>query len=615
MKTSIIELINELKAIPVFSTCNLQDLSRLLPSVEEKSFIAGEILFQSGMPASEVYLVKGGVVRLSSGRRKIDEVSNGFLGEEAVVGSGKYLSDAVAGDSVEVLAIPREQLQKLVDKDPVLRTNFYASLLNHHSWNKMESGSQGSSDLIDKGIDIWKPVGWLLVILLPVLILTAGHSVGFDWNTRLYIAVFVSAVIMWVFRLSTEFIPCLFAVLVLLFLGVAPAPVVLSGFTSGSFFMAMSVFGLGVVLVSSGLTYRLVLIILRYAPRTQIGYNIAIFLTGVLLTPVIPLANGRIGLVSPILLDMVEVLGYRPSGKAASGLSAATFNGFTFYSSIFLSSKPINFVVYGLLPLQVREQFTWAYWALAAAVCGLVIFVLYFLISSLFFRNNEVPALSTERIEAQIAVLGPMNGKEWAALAGILLFVIGVATSSMHKIDTAWIGLAVLYILLALGVFSKKEFQSGIDWPFLIYLGGLLGLVDTMSYLGLDRWIGSNLFWIGKYMYSNFLLFLLLLTAGIFIVRVFLPNSATTAILAPIFLPLAQISGINPWVVGFIILTISDGWVMPYQCSYYVQFLQTVGRKNIYNQMSMLVLNNITNLIRLAAIAVSIPYWRWLGIL
>lgn len=180
---------------------------------------------------------------------------------------------------------------------------------------------------------------------------------------------------------------------------------------------------------------------------------------------------------------MSEALGHKPVGQEATQLSAAAHTGVTFFSTSFLSGSAYNFLILGLLPLQVREQFSWEYWAMAAAVTAVVMFVFYMIMRALMYRHGAPPRWSREQVKAQLAVLGPLNMKEWVAVAGVALFVLGLATSSIHKVDTPWIGLAVLYLFLFLGFFTGGNIQQDKNWPFLIYLGGLIGIVNTMSYV------------------------------------------------------------------------------------------------------------------------------------
>jgi DASS family divalent anion:Na+ symporter len=515
------------------------------------------------------------------------------------------------------LSIPRENLITLFDSDPDLKDRIYASLVNHHSYNKLQNVSDTVLETEEAEIEIGKMkiFGWLLAIILPALILIFGNDLGFDWKTKIFLTVASSTVVMWIFRLAHEFIPSIFAILVILILDVAPPSVALSGFTSGSFFMAMSIFGISSLLVSSGLTYRIVINLFRLMPMSQGWHSYAIFITGIILTPLLPSANGRISLATPIVNDMTDSLGYKPKGKAATRLGVSAFSGFTLFSSVFLSSKAIHFVVFGLLPAQVREQFNWGYWFYASLVAGAVMLVLYIIFSSIIFRNTEVPRLSKELINAQHKLLGPVTSQEWAALGGILLFAIGIATSSIHKIQLPWIGLTVLYIVLASGFLKKKEFRINIDWTFLIYLATLIGLVKSMSYIGLDKLLGSNFMWLGNFSGTNIYLFILLLSGCIFFMRLFIPNNATVAILASVLFPIAGLSGINPWIVGFIILIMSDAWVMPYQSTYYVLFDSLTRKKALYNQKLIVKFNLMSILFRLAAVYASIPFWRAIGIL
>ena len=162
---------------------------------------------------------------------------------------------------------------------------------------------------------------------------------------------------------------------------------------------------------------------------------------------------------------------------------------------------------------------------------------------------------------------------------------------------------------------SKSDFRINIDWTFLVYLGTLLGLVRSMSYIGLDQQLGQHLLWLGEYTRSNFSLFVLLLSASIIGLRIFIPNNATVAILATVLFPIAALSGVNPWVVGFIILIMSDAWFMPYQCTYYILFDDLTSSRRLFDKKLMLKFNLVSISFRLIAVYASIPFWRMIGIL
>ncbi len=609
------ETITQLKNSKMFQICSNIDLARIAPYITEISVFGGEALFKTGDLAENLYLIIDGEIEIQSGKRVLNRINQGSVGEEAVGRKGKYLTTAMVLKDSRLLKIPKQQLMDLIESYPEMKDEVYSSLVNHHAYIKIDDSAFEKKARKKEDQGYIAIVGWILAIILPVLVFCYGDRLVPDWKSKVFLTVVSSTIIMWIFRLAHEFIPTILSVIVILILDIAPAEVALSGFTSGSFFMALSIFGISAVLISSGLTYRLVINLFRFLPLSQFWHSFAIFITGIFLTPLLPSANGRVSLASPILIDMVESLGYSKCGRAATRLAVATLAGFTMFSSIFLSSKAIHFIIFGLLPPQVREQFGWIYWLYAAGVAGIVMLVFYFIITQIMFSNRERPGLSMEIIRAQHDVLGPLSSKEWAALGGILLFAVGIATSSIHKIELPWIGFTVLYVVLAFGYLSKKDFRINIDWTFLVYLGTLIGLVRTMSYIGLDKVLGQHFIWLGHYMKDNFGLFVFLITLSTMVLRIFVPNNATVAILASVLFPISVLSGVNPWVIGFIILMMSDMWMMPYQSTYYLLFDELTSDRKLFNKSLIMKFNIISIIFRVIAVYASIPFWRSIGIL
>jgi di/tricarboxylate transporter len=420
---------------------------------------------------------------------------------------------------------------------------------------------------------------------------------------------------MWMFELVDEYIPGLFAVFATLTLGLAPPRVVLGGFASDGFFMAMSILALGTVVVLSGLSFRFLLWLLRYLPNTNLGHNLGLLLTGVLLTPLVPSINGRVGLVTPFLIDVVETVKFGFRGKAATRMAIAAFTGVTLFSAAFMTSRSVNFVIHGLLPAQEQQQFEWLYWVLASAAVAAAMLLAYLATAALAFRSDEKSRLAKEQIDVQLLLLGPVKKREWAAIAAIALFAAGVLTSSVHNVQPPWLGMAILYALLVFGFLRRNEFREKTDWPSLVYLGSLVGIVGAFNHLGLDRWVSAQLGDLGTAMQADFALFVVLLFVAMCVLRLAMPNTAAIAICATIFMPMAVQAGVNPWVVGFIILLFGDVWFVPYQCSHYQQFAEDTREKRVYDEGAFLRFNAFMNFVRLAGVCASLPYWRALGLL
>ncbi|MDY7039009.1 MAG: SLC13 family permease, partial [Thermodesulfobacteriota bacterium] len=472
----------------------------------------------------------------------------------------------------------------------------------------------GENIITRLGIILKINFGWLVCLLLPLLTYYWANTQGFNWDQKLFLSILASAVIMWMFKLVADYIVSIFIIIACLTLKAVPSHIILEGFTSGAFFLAMSIFGLGAVLVSSGLIYRVSLMILYYFPSTLFWQNLALSLVGTFVTPVVPSANGRLALVSPIIMDMTETMRFKPLSKAGVRLSMSALSGFGLMSNFFLTGKSINFVLLGLLSIDLQNRFSFLYWMIAAGMAGVVCFIGRFFVAAEFYKAETSPKISKDEIKNQLSIMGKFNFSEWIAVLSSFIFLMGVMTSTLHKIRTPWVGVLILFLVLFVGELGKEDFKKEIDWPFLLFLGGLIGFVKAFSYLHLDLWIGKQLTFLAVFMTQNFFVFIILLSIIIVIVRLVLPANATVALLCAVLIPVAGIKGINPWIVGFCILLMSSGWFFPYQSTFYTTFLETTKGK-MFTDKQTAPFHIWTNLINLLALLLSVPYWKALGLL
>jgi DASS family divalent anion:Na+ symporter len=585
--------------------------ARLLSHVSERTLSAGETLFQRGEKASAGFFVLEGDIAVDG--RGTEYPSPALVGEEAAIGLSEYLDTVVAQGPLRVLVLTREALETL-SLEPRFRKAMLASLGHRRGGGAPDPKLQP----VNSGKWNFRAIaGWLLAIITPAtLIIGFNNSALFPNAQSLYMVAVLSATIaMWLFRLLPDFVPALFAVLSVVVLGLAPPEVALGGFASTTFFMALSIFGLSTVIANSGLSYRILLWLLRVGPANKVWYNSCLFLMGAILTPIIPSANGRISLMAPFNRDLLDALGRKNAQYEGPRLVASTLGGATLLSPIFLTSKSVNFLIFGLLPLQEQERFQWSYWFYAASVVGLIVIFLNVISTWLLFRNPSRPTISPLLAAAQLRVLGPLRPAEWAAVIGLAALVLSLFTQAIHHIDIPWIALSILFCLLMFDHLSTSEFRRQIDWAFLLFLACLIGVVETMVYIGLDVWLGSQLGFLKNVMANNFLLFVALLAGIIFLVRFALPINATVVIFATILIPTAVSVDVNPWLVGFIILVFSECFIWPYQSTYYSLFQTIVAPEVNVTDWRMLTLNSLKYPIVVIAIYASFPFWKNLGLL
>lgn len=608
-----------LLAEPVFGHCPRADLARILPHVQERALDVGESLHVLGKAATHMFLIIEGALQVGGGDKGSGEgvvLSSGFLGEEAAIGLETYVATAIATEPSRVLVLPSDAMRALCKFAPLQER-----LLASFNGRFMEGGKQHDYQewsAVTKIVESPRVVvGWIFTFLAPIgtyLYFSSAGDLPNDQSVHL-LAIISATVMMWIFHLLPDFIPALFAILSAILLGVAPPDVALQGFASDSFFMALSILGLSAVITVSGLSYRMLLLLLRIGPAHQLWYNFSLFITGAFLTPVIPTTNGRAAIMTPFLTDLLDAMDQKSAHSQAPQLSVSVISGISLFSAIFLSSKSVNFVIFGMLPPQEQYLFQWLYWFYAASVVGGVLFVLYWVGTLLLFRGANASSIPKDVVVTQMKILGPVTASEWAGVVGLIALVVSFLTAALHRIEVPWIALAILFSLLMFGFLGSKDFRRKIDWSFLFFLGGLIGLVMIMRHVGLDGWLTVKLSWLGEYMAGDFFSFVLMLSGAMFLARLALPINATVIVFATLLIPTALHIGFNPWLVGFVILLMSESFVWPYQASYYAQFISIAGPKSRTDDKRVLVVQIMLFAFKLVAIYVSIPFWETLGIL
>ena len=457
--------------------------------------------------------------------------------------------------------------------------------------------------------------GWLTALILPAFFLYFLQETKLNWACINFIVIFTAALIMWIFRLVPEYAPAFFIIVATILLGLAPQSVLLSGFSSDSFFLALSIFGIGAVLVKSRFFYRLSLIILIHLPKNKWLLQSVLFGIGTLLTPVMTAQSARVSLILPLLEDVRKTAGLKPNSIAANGLACAAFNGCILLSVIFLTGKSSNFVLYGMMSEQIQWQFSWLTWLEAASVPGLMMIILFFIMLKVQFRSNDAVEVNHLSVKQELLKLGRVTFTEWSAILSISMLILSLIFSSWHQIPTTWVSFAIFCALLTSGFLDKNDFKNGINWPFLFYLGAIIGIMRCVQEIGIDTWIMHYLSWLTHIANEQHVLFLIIIYMLSWIGCLFFGTTAAPAILFAILLPVTAHASIHIWLVAFVILMATEGWVFPYQSSYYLLFEEWTKESQNYEPSSILRINAVFSLLRLLIILLSIPFWRSYGLL
>ena len=92
-------------------------------------------------------------------------------------------------------------------------------------------------------------------------------------------------------------------------------------------------------------------------------------------------------------------------------------------------------------------------------------------------------------------------------------------------------------------------------------------------------------------------------------------SAVLPGIFAAALIPLSHASGVSPWLMGFIILLISETAFYPYQTPYIRHFRNLIGDSLTLNEGRIRVFRVLLLLVKIGAIYASIPFWQKIGVL
>jgi anion transporter len=511
----------------------------------------------------------------------------------------------------------QEAVSDLASIDEKFDTAGVATPLGQNPTELTETNTLGASKYFLGGLnksDLSRWTGALLGIAVWSYLWFADPNIGLEPSAAQQLAFLALTLIFWMFRVFPEYGVALIFAIGMIISGLAQPEAVLSGFSSSSWFMTLGVLGLGAAITSSGLFYRLSLQLVRVFPLVYRWQIVAMGMMGVVVMALIPQQSARTAIISQMLMNLSESLGYKNPSKASTGLFVASFLGLGQLGFLFLTGSTTSLIAWGLLPEEVRGQFSWGYWFYAASVPTLTVIVIVISATLILYKPESQARVSYKMVQTQLQILGPLSTHEWTTL-GVLCFTLGGwLTKSYHNIDGAWIALIALCILINTGVLGWGMMKKGIDWEMLLYMGATLSIPALLTQARIDQWlVGLFAPVILPFTNSPALCFTVIILIAI-AVKLAFTSFLTVVTLTVALLPLASELGISPWVMAMIVLMGSEVWFLRFQVDWHTMASATTGGKGFSYPM-MYRINPVYAVAYVLAAIVAIPWWRHLGLI
>ena len=461
-----------------------------------------------------------------------------------------------------------------------------------------------------------KWLGCFLALLVGLGLWQTAPPSPMDEKGMHFLATLAAAVVLWIFEVFDEYIVAIMLLLVWLLSGIIPSDMALGGFSESSWFFVLGVLGIGAAVTNSGLIYRLALQLLHHVPPNYKTYTLILASSGLIVTPLLPETKGRLAIMAPLSQAIAETMGFKSRSNGSAGLALSAYVGFSKMTFMFLTGTTTCLIGWNLLPEPAKSEFGWWSWALAAFPAGIFTFLfLFFAIHLLFpLKEEHTAKVSHKTLETQLEILGPLTRVEGLSLAALALALAGWLGKPLHGISEAWVAIAALLVLLLTRVLNKNNLKNNVDWGYLLFLGVISSLAVIMSHLKIDRWLMGLIDPILSAFSFTPISFLLVVTLLVYLMRFLLNKTATVILLMLGLTPWAQDMGIHPGVLLITILMALDSWFLPYQsASYQISYYSTDEKAFSHTQARKLMVAKL--FASLLAIAISVPYWRMLGLI
>lgn len=426
------------------------------------------------------------------------------------------------------------------------------------------------------------------------------------------LGILLGAIVWWVAGVLPEYATGLLMVVLFAVVAGVGADVSLSAFSSGTWWLLVGGFALGAGMKRCGLMRRMALAIVRRFPRSFAAQSAGLMAAGTVLGPLIPSLAAKVSILEPIALSIGESMGYERGGKQMQGLFMATLSGVRTIGPAAVTASIDGYALLAVLPAATQERFDLLTWFVAALPWLVVALVLTYATIQLMYRPRGNQGATGQVSEERP---GPMSRQEKFMLAIILTTIVLWVAEPVHHVGAHFIALAAIVCMVAAGILDAKSLGTDVSWTSLVFIGIMIGMASVFEQTGIQDWIVSVAQPVFAQLAGNPYLFLLGIGVMTIVLRFLIVSEvAYINIMVAFLAPLALSVGIEPWVVGIAIYATVNPWFVPYQNPIYLAAYYSVDGKMTTHAASARYCA-VYLACCLVALAVSVPYWQWMGLL
>ena len=452
----------------------------------------------------------------------------------------------------------------------------------------------------------------LAVICAAVIWLLPGVG-GLARSGQHVLAVLALGVILWATSVLNSGVTALLVMALLLASGV-PASVALGGFATSAWWILVSVLFIGTAMERTGLARRLAYAILLFFRPTYGGILTAFLAIGFVLMVGVPSMTVRTAIMVPIAWALVQALPLDRPGRGAALIVLTAFEMAVLPGVALLTGSLWGPYVAGLFASSGLGV-SWLEYARVMAVPTVVWCVLLLAANLLLLSPGRAALPHRGLLQAEMAKLGAVQRAEKVTAVIVALSVVAWASQPWHRVPAEAIGMIALVALIVLRVLAPTDLGSGVPWPLLIFIGGMLSATQAITAYRINEWFAAFIVpGLQPFMFDPFV-FVLALGIAIAVVRAVEPSGFIT--IAAFFLALVgaatPLAG-APVALAFAVLAPIHVFWFSHQNIWMVMTDGITGGK-AYTPADRWRFAAVFLAVTLIALLLAVVYWRVLGVI
>ena len=267
----------------------------------------------------------------------------------------------------------------------------------------------------------------------------------------------------------------------------------LTGYADRFVWLVLAAFFISRGMIKTGLGRRIAFLFIKAIGKHSLGLSYALASTETVLATVIPSTGARSGgIIFPIAKSLAEAYESRPgptAGRLGAFLMTSVYQCNVIVCAMFLTGQASNPIIARFVKQVTGIELTYARWAIAAIVPGLLSLLL---VPWVLYRVSPPEVKHTpkasEMASIELKAMGRMKWPEWLMLLVFLLVAILWMTSNLHGIDYAAVALLGISVLLITGVLDWEDLISEkAAWGVFVWYGGLIRMAEALGQTGITE--------------------------------------------------------------------------------------------------------------------------------